>query len=322
VKRALIIGSQGQDGRYLRQCLASQNYLVTGIDRGAVEGESLAGLAAADIADARQVRDLVAAVSPDEIYHLAAHHHSSESAPLGAAAVLRTSIEINAYSLIYVLEALNSLGLSSRVFYAASSRIFGIAEESPQTEATPIRPICAYGISKALGLHACRLFRSDCGLFASVGILFNHESPLRGPQFVTRKIVNAAVRICRGSSEKLVVGDLSAQVDWGWAPDYVRAMWLILQSDSADEFVIGTGELHSVGEFAAAAFGSLGLDWRQHVVEQPNLLLRPNLPLRADISKIRRITGWQPETKFQDLVRFMVDAEVRNANADIHTHIQ
>jgi GDPmannose 4,6-dehydratase len=194
----------------------------------------------------------------------------------------------------------------TRLFYAASSHIFGTPESDRQNEETPLRPNSAYGISKAAGLQCCQLYRRQKGIFASTGILFNHESPLRKPSFLSQKIVHGALRAERDPAYKLVLGDLEARVDWGYAPDYVDAMYRILQLPEASDFVVASGELHTVREFAQAAFGAVGLDWRRHVETDARLLNKISHPLRGDSGKLRSATGWTPTVSFVELVTGLV----------------
>jgi GDPmannose 4,6-dehydratase len=273
--------------------------------------------AAVDFCHSPAVRLVLAGFRPDEIYFLAAFHHSSEDPPLDDRDLIERSLEVNTLALNNVLSGIAKESPGSRLFFAASSRIFGVPTNAPQDETTPINPVCPYGISKAAGLQLCRYYRHQRGVFASVGIFYNHESPLRPNRFISQKIVSAAVRISRGSKEKLVIGDLNALVDWGYAPDYVLAAWQILQLDEPDDFVIGAGVTHSVLEFVEAAFIALGMDWTKHVTEDAALLTRtaPGSILRADTGKLHRRTGWRPRVSFEAMVEKMVEAELKNANS-------
>jgi GDPmannose 4,6-dehydratase len=277
--------------------------------------------AAIDFRQAQAVRLVLAAFQPDEIYFLAAFHHSSEDTPLDDQELIERSVEVNTLALNNVLAGIAKESPHSRLFYAASSRIFGVPTSARQDETTPINPVCPYGISKAAGLQLCRYYRSRRAVFASVGIFYNHESPLRSSRFISQKTVSAAVRISRGSKEKLVIGDLSALVDWGYAPDYMLAAWQILQLDEPGDYVIGSGVTHSVREFVEATFDALGMDWTRHVTEDPALLTRtapastPASILCADTGKLHRRTGWRPQVSFEAMVEKMVEAEVRNANS-------
>ena len=289
--KALIAGSAGQDGTLLATYLRARGYEVRGLPRaGAVDA-------------------LVAAEQPDEIYYLAAFHHSSEDPPIAPLALIETSVAVHVTALAHFLEAIRTRAPQARLFYAASSLVFGEVTESPQTEDTPLRPICAYGITKTAGMHLCRLYRRAHGVHASVGILYNHESPLRADKFVSKKIVKAAWAIKRGTRDKLVLGSLAAEIDWGYAPDFVDAMHRIVRLPAADEFIVATGEAHSVREFVELAFGQLGLDWRLHIEENSALITRPTRSRVGDASKLARATGWRPATSFPAMVRALVDAE-------------
>lgn len=298
MKRALVVGSAGQDGTLLSDQLQALGYEVGGVSkaRGSIE-------------DPAAVAALVAGFQPDEIYYLAAFHHSSEDPAVEPGTLFDRSVAIHVSALVHFLEAMRAHAPRARLFYAASSLVFGDVTESPQTEATPILPTCAYGITKTTGLQICRHYRRAHAIHASVGILYNHESPLRAATFVSKKIVKAAWAITRGAQGKLVLGSLSAQLDWGYAPDFVDAMRRILALDAADDFIIATGEPHSVGEFVELAFGQLGLDWKRHVDENRGLITRAPILRVGDPAKLTRATGWRPSTSFPAMVRALVDAE-------------
>lgn len=293
--KAFVVGSAGQDGTLLTAHLRARGYLVEGVTRAARTAEEIAAL----VADAR----------PDEIYYLAAFHHSSEDPPIDPRVLVDTSVAVHVTQLVAFLDAIRKRSPATRLFYAASSLVFGDVIEAPQTEDTPLRPQCAYGITKSAGLQLCRLYRRSHGVFAAVGILYNHESSLRAPKFVSKKIVKAAVEIHRGLRDKLVLGSLAAEIDWGYAPDFVDAMHRILRLDAADDFIIATGETHSVRQFVELAFDRLGLDWRRHVEENAAVITRPPLARVGDASKLARATGWRPSTSFVDMVHALVDAE-------------
>jgi len=316
VKRALIVGSQGQDGAYLTELLHSKGYDVLGIGAGGAEGR--AGVNPAmniDIRDKAVVLGLLADAKPDEIYYLAAYHQSAEGTPQDPYDLLQRSFEVNTLALNHFLYATVKASVKSRLFYAASSRVFGSPGTPVQDEQTPFNPVCPYGISKASGAWLCRHYRQEIGAFCSVGILYNHESPRRAAPFVSRKIVKAAVAIRNGIQSQLVLGNLDARVDWGYAPDYVSAMWAILQSDLADDFVIASGTLHSVRDFARTAFAAVDLDWNRYVTENTQVLSsgRPQVTLCGDNRKLQRTTGWRPQVSFEQMVRIMVQAEIEQA---------
>jgi GDPmannose 4,6-dehydratase len=244
---------------------------------------------------------------PDEIYYLAAFHHSTEDViELSAAELLRCSFDVHVLGLLNVLQAMEECCPSARLFYAASSHVFGAPESEWQDEKTPLLPISEYGISKAAGLQCCQLYRQQQGIFAATGILFNHESSLRKPSFLSQKIVRGALRAQRDPSFRLVLGDLETRVDWGYAPDYVEAMSRILQLPEAGDFVVASGELHTVREFAREAFAVLGLDWRRHVETDGHLLKKTPHPLRGDYARLRAATGWAPTVSFVELIARLV----------------
>jgi GDPmannose 4,6-dehydratase len=309
VTRAVIVGSEGQDGRILFDRLASEGCSVLGLGRHSARSTEGDAVAALDVARRNDVADFIERWRPNEVYYLAAVHQSSQEA-LAAddAALMGRSLATHVVGASNFLQAIDEKQTGTHFFYAASSLIFGDPTESPQTERTPFRPQCVYGITKTAGVHACRYFRAAHAVHASVGILYNHESPLRRKHFVSQKIVRAAARISRGHDEKLVVGDLSAHVDWAYAPDVIDAMIRIVRQPIPDDYVVATGEAHSVQEFIEAAFGIVGLDWRAHVVENPNLLTRRTEARVGDSTKLRERTGWKPSVTFHQMVAILMNA--------------
>jgi GDPmannose 4,6-dehydratase len=294
---------------------------LLGIDRHGLRHDARAvGIddTAVDVLDRTSVDRVVRAFEPDAVFYLAAFHHSSEEeCPFDDAELYLRSHDVHVRGPSNFLETLRRHAPHARFFYAASSHCFGEASTSLQDESTPLRPACPYGISKAAGVQLCRMYRARHGLQASCGFLYNHESPLRSPGFLSAKIVRGAVEIARRQRDRLVLGDLSARVDWGYAPDYIDAMIRIVRLDAADDFVIASGRAHSVGDFVSTAFGHLEIDWRQHVDTDASLLTksRPAAALVGDSSKLRRQTGWAPSVSFADMVRLLVDAELRRTAA-------
>ena len=314
MKKALIVGCSGQDGSYLVDYLAARKYTVAGIGRNTVLG-AVPGGRAINICNGCEVRKLIAAFAPDEIYYLAAFHHASETLPGGEYDLIRQSFEINTLALHNFLDAIACESPRSRLFYAASSHVFGEPANTVQDEDTPLNPVCPYGISKAAGIHLCRYYRRRYNLFSSVGILYNHESPHRAPTFVSRKVVNAAVSIRRRKQGKLVLGNLDARIDWGYAPDYVDAMWRILQLDAPRDFVISTGELHSIRDLVEVAFETVGLNWRDYVEVDPAIARKPRSGvLRGNSSRLQSCTGWHPVKGFREMIEEMVKTEIEHAN--------
>jgi GDPmannose 4,6-dehydratase len=298
MKRALIIGSEGQDGRILLDRLSRDGIEVRGIGRPKTR-ESV------DIRNATAVLEVVNDFQPDEVYHLAAVHQSSQEQEKNEVESLQKSFDVHVKGLRNVLDAMVEHAKSSRLFYAASSYIFGNPPTDVQDESTPLKPTSIYGITKAAGVEVCRLYRSQ-GVFASVGILYNHESGQRPETFVAQKIMSTVRRISEGSEEKLEIGSLSATVDWGYAPDYADAMIRILALDQPDDFIVATGESHTVREFVELAFRSLGLDWKSHVVENPSLIGSPKPTLVGNPNKLKQMTGWCPSVSFEEMVELLV----------------
>ena len=311
--KALIVGSNGQDGTLLTQLLEEKGYHVVGIDTVRSDSPDRGCVLTSDIRSAPAVSGVLAEFRPDEIYYLAAFHHSAEDPLIDDQELIPRSFEINTLALHNFLYGVVRKSPEARLFYAASSRVFGEPGSTPQDETTPMNPTCPYGISKAAGVHLCRYYRLERGAYCSTGFLYNHESSLRPMQFLSRKIVRAAVNVKRGLQDRVAVGSLSSLVDWGYAPDYVAAMWGILQLQQPDDFVIASGELHSVQEFAAAAFEEIGLSWEKHVIEDPSLLrkARTGCPLQGNTAKLRTRTGWSPQVPFPEMVRRLVTEEIQ-----------
>lgn len=312
---ALITGITGQDGHYLSRLLLSKGYRVVGLIRR--HSGAMPALADgvetvyADLTDATSLTRAIEQSTPDEVYNLGAQSH------------VRVSFDIPEYTgdvaglgVTRLLEAIRWSGLSPRIYQASSSEMFG-SSPPPQNENTPMMPRSPYAAAKLYAYHMARNYRDAYGMHISNGILFNHESPLRPDSFVTRKITKAAARIKLGLQDSLVLGNLDARRDWGFAGDYVEAMWLMLQQDKPDDFVIATGEDHSVREFLDEAFGLCGLDWKQYV-RQDQALYRPTEveSLRGDASKSRTVLGWQPKLSFKQLVAQMVRGDIRECDPD------
>lgn len=313
-KSALITGVTGQDGAYLAEFLLGKGYQVHGmVRRSSTENfERIAGLRdrvtlhQADLLDQLSLVRLVEETRPQEVYNLAAQSF----VPTSFVQPLLTG-EYTALGVTRMLEAVRLVDPSIRFYQASSSEMFGSVREEPQTELTPFWPRSPYGVAKVYGHWITINFRESYKLFACCGILFNHESPLRGKEFVTRKITDGVARIKLGLADKLKLGNLDAQRDWGFAGDYVRAMWMMLQHEHPDDYVIATGEKHSVRDFARLAFEHVGLDWRAHVEVDPALLRPADVnTLCGDSSKARKTLGWRPEVSFPALVAMMVDADL------------
>jgi len=321
MKKALITGITGQDGSYLADLLLDKGYEVHGIIRRAstfntsridhlyqdphINGVRMF-LHYGDLSDSVNLVKLLYDLKPEEIYHLAAQSH------------VRVSFDIPEYTsdvtgvgTIRILEAIREVGLRSRFYQASSSEMFGKAQTVPQNEKTPFWPRSPYGVAKVFSYWATVNYRESYGLNASNGILFNHESPRRGETFVTRKISRAVAAIKHGLQNELFLGNLEAKRDWGYAPEYVEAMWRILQQDVGDDFVIATGETHTVREFAEAAFAHVDLDWKKFVKHDTRYERPAEVDLLiGDPAKAKKILGWEPKVRFKDLVGIMVDADM------------
>ncbi|MGH2695321.1 MAG: GDP-mannose 4,6-dehydratase, partial [Actinomycetota bacterium] len=259
-----------------------------------------------DLSDSGSLINLIRNLEPDEIYHLGAQSHVKVSFE-----VPEYTSDATAMGTVRILEAIRASGVDTRFYQASSSEMFGAAAP-PQNEETPFYPRSPYGVSKVFSYWMTVNYREAHGLFVSNGILFNHESPRRGETFVTRKVTRAVARIKAGIQEKLYLGNLDAKRDWGYAPEYVEAMWLVLQHDSPEDFVIATGEAHTIREFCEVAFGHAGLDWERHVEIDPRYFRPTEVDfLLGDASKAKRLLGWEPRTTFEDLARLMVDADAQ-----------
>jgi GDPmannose 4,6-dehydratase len=313
-KRALITGITGQDGSYLAELLLDEGYEVHGVVRRASTSnywriEHLLDrlhLIPADLLDQLSLIRVIESVQPEELYNLAA----MSFVPASWDQPMLTG-EFNSQGVTRVLEAVRQVNPKIRIYQASSSEMFGKVREVPQSEMTPFYPRSPYGVSKVFAHYITVNYRESYDLFAVSGILFNHESPRRGLEFVTRKVTDGVARIKLGLSDTIALGNLEAQRDWGFAGDYVRAMWLMLQQDRADDFVIATGETHSVRDLVEVAFGHAGLDWQKHVRLDPRFLRPAEVDLLiGDASKARAALGWEPRVDFKALIRMMVDADL------------
>lgn len=333
MKKALITGITGQDGSYLAELLLEKGYEVHGIIRRAstfntgrinhlyidphVNGVRLF-LHYGDINDSSNLMKLMYNIRPDEVYHLAAQSH------------VRVSFDIPEYTgdstglaTVRILNALRESGVKAKFYQASSSEMFGKVVEIPQKETTPFYPRSPYGCAKVYSFWTTVNYREAYDVFAVNGILFNHESPRRGETFVTRKITRAVARIKAGLENKLYLGNLDAKRDWGYAKEYVEAMWLMLQQETPEDFVIATGETHSVREFLEEAFGQVNLDWKDFVQVDTKYLRPTEVDLLVgDPSKAERLLGWKPRTTFKELVRLMVDADIELVNKEHHLQIR
>jgi len=321
MKRAFITGVEGQDGSYLAELLLSNEYEVHGtfrpignggspnlklLKQGAQTAPGKLVLHPADLDDSAALYQALERCSPDEIYHLASQTHVGQSFEK-----VEETCRVTGLGSLRLLELARKLPQVPRFFHASSSEIFGSPEFSPQDENTPVAPVTPYGCAKAFGTQMTRIYRKNFGLFAVNGILFNHESPRRGENFVTRKICRAVAAIKAGQQQELVLGDTSAQRDWGNARDYVRGMWLSLQHSSPEDFIFATGKLHRVQDIVEIAFRAAGLEW-QAFVRQDAGLLRPADPRQVvgNPAKAKNLLGWEPNTSFEQTITEMTESEL------------
>ncbi|PTX93232.1 GDP-mannose 4,6-dehydratase [Spartobacteria bacterium LR76] len=321
MKKALITGITGQDGSYLADLLISKGYEVHGIIRRAstfntsridhlyqdphVNGVKLF-LHYGDLADSVQLVKLIYNLKPDEIYHLGAQSHVRVSFDIP-----EYTADVTGVASIRILEAMREAGVNSRFYQASSSEMYGKVQAVPQTETTPFWPRSPYGVAKVFAYWATVNYRESYNMFATNGILFNHESPRRGETFVTRKISRAVAAIKLGLQKELFLGNIDAKRDWGFAPEYVEAMWLMLQQDQPDDYVVATGETHTVREFLEHAFSHVDLDWKEFVKHDERYERPAEVDLLVgDPAKAKRQLGWEPKVKFAELVKIMVDADL------------
>jgi GDPmannose 4,6-dehydratase len=330
-KRALITGITGQDGSFLTELLLDKGYEVYGIIRRSSsfntdridhlyqdphEPGTRLRLVYGDLNDSSSLNTLIRQIRPDEIYNLGAQSHVRVSFD-----VPEYTGEVTGIGTVRLLEAIREAGINPKFYQASSSELYGKVVETPQRETTPFYPRSPYACAKAYAYWITVNYRESYQMFACNGILFNHESERRGETFVTRKITRAATRIKLGLQQKLYMGNLDARRDWGYARDYVEAMWLMMQAEEPDDYVIATGETHSVREFLEEAFGYLGLDWEKHVEIDPRYFRPAEVDLLlGDPTKARTILGWEPKVGFRELVRIMVDSDLRLAERERRAH--
>ncbi len=313
-RRALITGITGQDGSYLAEFLLEKGYEVIGMVRRTSTVnfnrihhiQDKITLVSGDLLDQGSLINILSEYRPQEVYNLAAQSFvpTSWKQPVFTG-------EVTALGVTRMLEAIRTVDPTIRFYQASSSEMFGKVREVPQRETTPFYPRSPYGVAKVYGHWITVNYRESYNLFACSGILFNHESPRRGLEFVTRKVTYYVAKIKLGLADKLPLGNLDAKRDWGYAGDYVRAMWMMLQQDEPDDYVVGTGETHAVRELCEVAFSHVGLDWRDYVVQDPRFMRPADVNLLiSDPSKARRVLGWEPRVTFEELIRMMVDADL------------
>ncbi len=333
-KRALVTGITGQDGSYLAEFLLGKGYEVYGIIRRASsfntarldpiyedphKSGSRLHLIYGDLTDANSVNSILADVKPDEVYNLAAQSHVRVSFDIP-----EYTADVTAVGVVRLLEAIHKLGLKDTRFYqASSSEMFGKVQDVPQTEKTDFYPRSPYGVAKLYGHWITKNYRESYDMFACSGILFNHESPRRGETFVTRKITRAVAHIKAGLQDKLYLGNLDSKRDWGYAKEYVEMMWLMLQQDKPDDYVVATGETHSIKEFLDEAFGYVDLDWRKYVEIDPRYFRPAEVDLLiGDPSKAKKKLGWEPKVTFKELAHIMVDADIADLQKKLEGKVQ
>jgi GDPmannose 4,6-dehydratase len=313
-RKAFVTGITGQDGSYLAELLLEKGYEVHGLVRRSSSFNTWRidhirdrlALHYGDLVDQNSLVRTLESVGPEEIYNLAAQSHVKVSFEMP-----EYTADVTAIGVLRLLDAVRDIGLRAKVYQAGSSEMFGLVQETPQTERTPFHPRSPYAVAKVYAHWMATNYREGYGLHVSNGILFNHESPRRGENFVTRKITLGVAAIKKGRMKELRLGNLEARRDWGYAKDFVEAMWLILQRDEPDDYVVATGETHSVREFCEEAFGCAGLDWKEHVTVDPKYFRPAEVDfLLGDAGKARKALGWEPRVNFKQLVRMMVDADM------------
>ena len=321
-RKAFITGITGQDGSYLAEILLEKGYEVYGLIRrsssfNTARIDHIFGdleLVFGDLTDGSVLNQLMRTIRPDEVYNLGAQSHVRVSFDMP-----EHTGDVDAMGTLRLLDAIREEGVECRFYQASSSEMFGEVAETPQTESTPFHPRSPYGVAKVYAYWITRNYREAYGMYAVNGILFNHESPRRGPTFVTRKITRAVGAILRGEQDELRLGNLEARRDWGFARDYMDGAWQMLQADEPDDYVLATGEAHSVEEFLDEAFAYVGLDWREYVTIDPRYFRPAEVDvLIGDYSKAKEKLGWQPTVRFEELVRMMVDADRERERLEEH----
>lgn len=314
-KIALITGVNGQDGSYLAEQLIEKGYDVHGLvkrsavfDRQNIDHIGKLELHYGDLSDFASLLSVIRLVNPDEIYNLAAQSHVGISWEIPV-----YTAEITGIGVLNILEVIRHLGLKPKIYQASTSELFsGEKEEAPFNEESSLIPESPYSVAKLFAHEICRIYREAYGMFIVRGILFNHEGERRGHNFVTRKITSGVANIIKGTQDKILLGNIDAMRDWGYAPDYTEAMWKMMQQDKPDDFVLATGEMHSVKEFCEKAFNEVNLNWKDYVEIDKNYI-RPNETkyLQGDASKAERLLGWKPKVKFDELIKIMVSADLK-----------
>ena len=313
MKSSLITGIAGQDGTYLYKYLLSKNYSVLGVDSNTFSSTEVDFIENIDLSDTITVLNLIKRTKPSEIYHLAAFHGSSENKIEDDVFLLKNSWNTNVLSTINLLEGIRNYSPKTKLFYAASSQMFGKPKTNINNENIPFNPVNIYGITKHAGTKLCHYYRNNYDVFASVGIMYTHESPLRGSNFVSKKIVEGAVAIKYNKNKELILGNLEAEVDWGFAGDYVIAMHKILLLKKPDDFIISSGYKHTVKDFVEIVFDYLNLDWKKHVIVNKDIITSNiDFSVLGDNQKLIDLTGWRPTVDFKQLIIMMIETEIKN----------
>jgi len=300
LKKALVIGSEGQDGKLLVKLLINKGYKVYGVDRSEISFSDDIQYLKIDLGTPSSILKCLS-VEYDEIYYLAAFHHSSINKELNETNIIEKSYAVNVLSFALLLESLVSQNAKSKVFYASSSLIFGKSGIEVQNEKTQPKPNCIYSITKQSAMQLAEYYRNKYNLYIAIGIMYNHESVYRGDAFLSKKIINQTKEIVAGKREKIIIGDLKSKTDWGYAPDFVNAMWHVLQLNKGDNYIISSGTLRQVKDWFEVLFNYLGMKWEEYVLEDKSLIFRKKPVLKGDNSKLMG-TGWLPKTSFEQMV--------------------
>jgi GDPmannose 4,6-dehydratase len=307
MKTAIIVGVFGQDGKILTDYLLNKKYRVIGVSNNSSNKEiSNSRIECVDISNEKSIRRVLLEYLPNEVYYLAAFHSHSEEKSENEMNLFHNSHHVHASLLMYFLDAIRTVSIQTRLFYSASSLLYGPSTTGIVNEESSFYPDNQYSISKLNGLLLCRYYRKKYKIFASTGIMFNHESIYRNERFISMKIIKGAVRIKIGKQKKIIIGDLSAEIDWGYAPDFVDAMFKVLSINTPDDFIIATGKTHSVKDFVDIVFHKLGLDFHDHIIEDNTVIARSRKSIKGDYSKLYSATKWKPKTSFNSMIDEML----------------
>jgi len=308
MKKAIIIGIKGQDGQYLEKLLLKKKYKIIGIGKDFISPNN----DKVNITNFFQLNNLIKNFKPNEIYYLAAHHHSSEDDISDNLLIYNDSLSINVNGFINCLESVRLFSNKTKIFYAASHHVFGFNKRKINNENTPLAPQSIYGISKSMAINLCKYYKKKYGTFVSIGYLYNHESPLRKNNFLSKKVINFAFDIKKGKSKKLYIGNLKAKIDWGYAKDYVDAMYRIMQLDYPDDFIICSDNIETISKYVESIFKKLGLNYKNYVIEKPEIIKKEKqIFIPGDNSKIKSMTNWYPKTNFNELIEILLNNRIK-----------